>query len=54
MAKKKYFVQHRFGFYSVKSADDKIIFNATNLTDANAVFKKFAKRKIKNSDIRYG
>jgi len=54
MASKKPYVQHRFGFYSVKSADDKILFNATNLPDANDVFKKFAKRNIKNSDIRYG
>lgn len=53
MASKKPYVQYRFGFYSVKSADDKILFNATNMTDANEVFKKFAKRNMKHSDIRY-
>ena len=54
MASKKPYITNRFGFYSVKSADDKILFNATNLQDANAVFKKFAKRNLKDSDIRYG
>jgi hypothetical protein len=54
MTSKKLSVVNRFGFYSVRDSDDKILFNATNMADANAVFKKFAKRNMKHSDIRYG
>lgn len=47
-------VQHCFGFYSVKKPNGDILFNATNLSDASNVFRKFAKRSLKKSDIRQG
>ena len=54
MVSKKPYVLHRFGFYSVKKPNGDILFNATNLSDASAVFRKFAKRSLKKSDIRQG
>jgi len=54
MVSKKPYVLQRFGFYSVRDKDDKILFNATNVYDANGAFKKFFKKKLKDSDIRYG
>ena len=49
--KEKLYVSERFGFYSVRNKkDDKIVYNATNVYDANAVFKKRMGRNIEQKD----
>jgi len=53
MRTKKLYIMHRFGFYSVRQLpEDKILYNATNLQDANEFMVYLKRRNIKKENKR--